>query len=169
MTTHYLKTWPGPFAAMAAGKKTFEWRRDDRTPPFAVDDILMLHEFEPCARCFGSGRVRGDDGREAACGCPGPHGRLTGKTLEARVTYALRGAFGVPDGYVILSLAGVRPWLDQLAEDRKLVKRICDQADGMTDWEVRFVESVAKQLESGRPLTGQQRDRALQVDQERVR
>ena len=38
-TTHDLKCWPEPFAAVASGIKTFEVRVDDR--PYAAGDTLL--------------------------------------------------------------------------------------------------------------------------------
>lgn len=46
MSTHYLKSWPRLFEAVATGIKTHELRRcDDRH--FEVGDILLLQEFDP--------------------------------------------------------------------------------------------------------------------------
>lgn len=44
-TTHALKCWPKPFAAIRAGLKTFELRHNDRD--FAVGDLIELREFDP--------------------------------------------------------------------------------------------------------------------------
>lgn len=41
--THELKTWPGYWAAVASGVKTFEIRREDRG--FKVGDVLKLNEY----------------------------------------------------------------------------------------------------------------------------
>jgi hypothetical protein len=116
---HVLKTWPGPFEALARGAKAFEFRRDDRSPPFALGDHLELREWE----------------------------------------------HGVPPGYVVMSLLGVRPKLDQLAEDRKLVARLQAIDDGLTSWELQFIESVSRRVEAGQELTRLQRERALQIDE----
>lgn len=45
MKTHTLKCHPHFFAAIAAGKKTFEIRRNDRD--YRVGDVLDLREFDP--------------------------------------------------------------------------------------------------------------------------
>jgi hypothetical protein len=75
---HKLKTSLGVFTDVKRGRKTFEYRRDDRG--FAVGDTLVLKEW-------GKG-----------CG-------YTGESVKAKVTYLLRGpAFGVPEGYVIMSI-----------------------------------------------------------------
>lgn len=47
---HSLKTWPGPFNAVALGRKRYEVRRNDRG--FQVGDVLELMEFEPDRACF---------------------------------------------------------------------------------------------------------------------
>lgn len=77
---HVLKTWPGPFRAVRARLKPWELRRDDRG--FEAGDILDLREWRPDAE------------------------RFTGETESRVVTWLLRGpAFGLPAGFVILSLA----------------------------------------------------------------
>jgi hypothetical protein len=79
MTTHDLKCWPEPFNAVAGGRKTFEWRRDDRG--YAEGDTLHLREWNPDA------------------------GAYTGRTFTVRVGYVLRGPeFDVPAGWAVLSL-----------------------------------------------------------------
>lgn len=89
MATHRLKTWPEPFEAIALGTKTFEFRRDDRSPPFGAGDWLNLVEWMPW---------------------PGPAGggHFTGRLLAARVTYVARGPdFGIPEGSCVMSLAEI--------------------------------------------------------------
>lgn len=79
---HELKTWIVPFTAMWNGKKTFEFRVDDRN--FREGDTLRLRETLP-------------DGRE-----------YTGRELSRVVTYVLRGGmFGLPIGYVIMAVAAI--------------------------------------------------------------
>lgn len=79
MTTHELKTWPGPFNAVAGGKKTFEWRRNDRA--YAQGDTLVLREWDPKRSAY------------------------TGRYVMVRVGYILRGPeFGVPEGWAVLSI-----------------------------------------------------------------
>jgi hypothetical protein len=85
MATHELETWLGPFEAIRIGAKRFEFRRDDREPPFAEGDWLHLREWLPKA-------VHSE-------------GRYTGRTIAARVTYIARGPdFDIPRGYVVMSL-----------------------------------------------------------------
>jgi hypothetical protein len=45
MRTHYLKTWPVFFAAVARGRKPFEVRNDDRE--FDDGDVIVLQEWDP--------------------------------------------------------------------------------------------------------------------------
>lgn len=90
MRTHELKTWPGPFAALLDGSKTFELRRDDRA--FVVGDTLVLKEFDPGKPCnLGS-----------SCSC-----RYTGRYAVRVVTYRCAIVEWVPDapmGWVVLGL-----------------------------------------------------------------
>jgi hypothetical protein len=51
---HHLKTWPGYFAAVEDGRKTFEIRFNDRN--FTVGDVLVLEEFWPSQNAY-SGKV----------------------------------------------------------------------------------------------------------------
>lgn len=81
--THRIKTWPGPFAAVLDGSKRFEYRRNDRD--YRTGDCLHLIEWEPIGK------------------------HETGRSCEARVTFTLYGLeFGVPEGFVVMSLADVR-------------------------------------------------------------
>jgi ParB family transcriptional regulator, chromosome partitioning protein len=81
MTVHEIKTRADVFDASAKGLKTFEFRYDDRG--YEVGDQLRLLEFT--------------DGRE--------FGALTGRVLTVVVTYLLRGGeFGIPTGYVVMSI-----------------------------------------------------------------
>lgn len=101
--THTLKTWPNPFEAVASGRKTHEWRRDDR--PFEVGDELLLDEFLPCITCQASGRLPS----QAPC-CGAPHGLYTGRRTAVYVTYITRPPeFGVPDGWLVMSISATKP------------------------------------------------------------
>lgn len=81
--THELKAWPAPFHAMRDGRKTFEWRRDDRTPSFAAGDRLVIREWDPHKKAYTDG------------------------VLTADVPYVLKDAFLMPPGFAILSLRNV--------------------------------------------------------------
>lgn len=91
---HILKTWPEPFKALADGRKTFEFRNDDRG--FEVGDMLVLRQFVP----------RTEVGDHTIVG----HFVAQSPEVIRWVTYILRGpAFGVPDGYCVMSMSEQRP------------------------------------------------------------
>ncbi len=78
---HELKTHPSMFQATLDGRKTFEYRREDRG--FDVGSILRLREWS----------IEED---------------YTGRELRVEVIYVLCGpAFGVPRNYVVMSLGSV--------------------------------------------------------------
>lgn len=75
---------------------------------------------------------------------------------------------GVVEGYQLGGYArflpiDVRP-VDQLAEDRALIARLLAIDDGLSEWEVGFVESIARWVQL-RTLTEPQRARALEIDE----
>ena len=76
--THILKIQPEYYEAVLAGTKRFEVRRDDRTPRYAVGDLLILEEFAD--------------------------GTYTGRDAAVLVDYIYRGAIGRKDGYCIMSI-----------------------------------------------------------------
>lgn len=79
---HVLKTWPAPFEALRAERKTFEFRLNDRD--FQVGDCLVLQEYNP------------------------ETDNVTGEAVTRRVVYLLDGGkFGVPPKYCVMS---VEPW-----------------------------------------------------------
>lgn len=81
MKTHYLKTWPEPFAAIVDGRKTFEVRVNDRG--FEVGDRIVLQEYEPGSAEF------------------------TGAYVSADVTYMLQGVFGLPPDVCVMGFRGL--------------------------------------------------------------
>lgn len=83
MTIHELKTHPEPFEAVRLWRKRFEMRSTaDRT--FAVGDYLRLREWDP------------------------EMGDYTGRSLSVSVLYILpSGAYGVPEGYCVMSIVVV--------------------------------------------------------------
>ena len=85
---HDLKTWRHAFQAVWDRKKTFEFRKDDRG--FAVGDVLILKEWDPShgRQPWADGPLRAD---------------YTGREVTVEVTFVLRGEFGVPEGYAVLS------------------------------------------------------------------
>ena len=88
MAVHELKTWNEPFEQISHGNKTFEYRKNDRD--FREGDTLLLMHW--------------DEGVGAYCRVAGTPIGLP-ETIEVRVGYILRGgAFGVPDGYCVMSI-----------------------------------------------------------------
>lgn len=90
---HVLKTWPNAFEAVKSGAKRFEWRSDDRG--FEVGDILVLTLYDP------------QDPHKynwvpSLARAPKPRAQVP--KLRMRVTYILRGLFGVPPGYCVMSI-----------------------------------------------------------------
>jgi ASC-1-like (ASCH) protein len=79
---HELKTWPAMFELVKTGRKTFEVRRDDRTPRFAVGDVLCLKKWDP----RNDAPVQG--------------------TIDVLVTLVLRGE-PIPDGYCAMQIVPV--------------------------------------------------------------
>jgi hypothetical protein len=81
LSVHILKTWPEPFQAIWDGLKQWEYRKNDRD--YQVGDILLLGEW--------------DNEKE----------KFTVREIKARVVYMLKEGFGLPEGFVILSLAEI--------------------------------------------------------------
>jgi hypothetical protein len=85
MATHELKTWTEPFQALWEGRKTAEFRKDDREPRYEVGDWLHLKEW------YAGGAVG--------------TGYYTGRMVTAQITDVRReSAFGIPAGFAMLSL-----------------------------------------------------------------
>jgi hypothetical protein len=98
MTTHELKCWPEPFAAVLSGAKRAEVRKADR--PYAVGDVLRLREWdnELAADALADGCTP-EEAAEFA---------YTGRECRRRITHILQGGqFGIEAGYVVLSLEEV--------------------------------------------------------------
>lgn len=83
---HSLKCWPEPYEAMRSGRKVHEFRRNDRD--FSVGDILEINEWNPETK------------------------EPTGSAMFRRVTYVGTG-FGIPDGYVCLSVEKIEAPKDE--------------------------------------------------------
>ena len=87
MMEHRLKTLPEYFCEVASGRMSFEVRRDDREPPFAPGDTLLLEEYI--------------------------EGKYTGRWIQADVTLVLRNEY-CKEGYCVMAVAptggnGLRP------------------------------------------------------------
>lgn len=87
---HELKCWPSLFAEIREGRKTAEFRRDDRG--FAEGDVLWLREWEPA------------NGLGHRAGLQYDAEGYSGKSLLAKVTCHESGAFGIPEGYCNMSI-----------------------------------------------------------------
>jgi hypothetical protein len=81
---HGLKTWPEPFQAVWDGRKTFEFRKNDRG--FKEGDRLSLQEWDPETEGY------------------------TGRNISARINYLLSAGFGLPEGYCIMSIGDLVFW-----------------------------------------------------------
>lgn len=85
MAEHELKVWPEYFEAIAANRKPFEIRKNDRG--FQCGDTLILKEY-----------------------APGPD-EYTGQAVKRTVSFMLSGddpmgfAFGLRPGFVALGLS----------------------------------------------------------------
>lgn len=90
MATHHLKTHPEPFAALAIGAKTCEFRKNDRG--FCVGDTLVLLEYIP---------ESGERGKERWVA-----GHYSGAVAFRLVTHILHEGYGMPEGYCLMSLSG---------------------------------------------------------------
>lgn len=104
MKEHVLKTWPEPFLATLSGDKVHEFRKDDRG--YEMGDVLVLREWAPNVVTFN----------DAMAGAhPRTAGVFTGHQVRRRVTYISRGpAFGIPEGFVVMSLASGVPSVREL-------------------------------------------------------
>lgn len=80
MARQEMKAWPEPFEAIWRGRKTFEYRPDDRDPPYGEGDLLILREWDSDI------------------------GAYSGRKILAEAGYVARGAFGIPEGYCVISL-----------------------------------------------------------------
>lgn len=53
-------------------------------------------------------------------------------------------------------------WYER-ADDAEIVEALCDVDEGLSEWEVEFVDSLAKWLKDRGPLTEKQRAKAEQI------
>jgi hypothetical protein len=78
--THFLKTWPEAFYAVAEGIKNFEWRKNDRD--FQVGDTVVLRMYDPDTKEY-----------------------LSAPPIRKKTTFMLYGPqFSIPEGYCIMQL-----------------------------------------------------------------
>jgi sRNA-binding regulator protein Hfq len=82
--THDIKAWPKPFQEMREGRKTAEFRINDRN--YSVGDNLHVREWSP------------------------ETGEYTGETIDRKITsLVIGGQFGIPEGYCVMSVAPMEP------------------------------------------------------------
>lgn len=103
MNTHELKCHPHFFAAIAAGKKTFEIRRNDRD--YRIGDMLNLREYDP---------TFGHTGR-----------RLSG--LEIVYIMQAEDFPAILPGFIIMGLRGVPSMEDSREEPAKPIGEVVAQ------------------------------------------
>lgn len=120
---HELKTWPPYFNDVVDGRKTFEFRIDDRQ--YSVGDVLCLQEYAP-----------GTD-------------EYTGREIDKRVSYVLRPAdfgpatLGIAPGWCVIGLAH-----SPSGEAEKVAEQICEAnlPDAMGDTWGRMRDEIAQAL-----------------------
>ena len=57
-----------------------------------------------------------------------------------------------------------------IRDDRKLVDELCQISWGLSDWEVEFVESIARQIhDDKRALSSDQRTKAQEIHEAKYR
>jgi hypothetical protein len=92
MKRHEVKIWPENFTPLDHGEKTAEYRKDDRG--YAVGDIVVAKEWDPNTE------------------------RYTGRVTIRRISHIVRGGcFGMPVGYVMISLNRTLPQGGDLSPD----------------------------------------------------
>ncbi len=78
---HRLKVWPNEFKELLTGIKSFEFRKNNRD--FQAYDYLVLEEWNQETKLY------------------------TGRCVAREITSTLSGKFGMPDGFIALSLRKV--------------------------------------------------------------
>lgn len=132
---HELKIWPAQFEAVACGRKTFEFRLNDRD--FQEGDALILKRFDPETQ------------------------QLTGESLSVLVTYVLKDRFGVPAGYAVLGIVPHEPKSEALpAGDVSPAQRLAELvlSMDMATEKGRRARDLARQVLSTPELQARQTD-----------
>lgn len=79
---HQLKTWTQFYKEIAAGRKNFEVRKNDRN--FKHGDVLILKEWLPTSQ------------------------KYTGEIMRVKVDYILYGGqFGIEQGFCVMSISKI--------------------------------------------------------------
>ena len=113
MTTHRLKTDPGPFKAVLEGVKKCELRFNDRG--FQVGDTLLLEETKRSE----ADRKKSETNTDGVLWTKVEH-ELTGRVINALVTHILDDGNhwgGVEKGWVVMSIAGAFLIEEDIKED----------------------------------------------------
>lgn len=95
---HHIKCWPDVFEEMRAGRKTAEFRYNDRD--YQVGDTLLIREWDTATAAY------------------------THREITRAITHVLQGGFGVPAGYAMLSLA--TPPMQAAGVERATIVQIID-------------------------------------------
>ena len=93
---HELKCLPEYFEALAAGKKTFDIRKNDRG--FQVGDLIALNEYLPDGDLYDITKSEEPFSRRTE------NGSYSGRHQLYQITYVLDNAKLLPAGYVAMSL-----------------------------------------------------------------
>lgn len=102
MAEHVLKTWPNAFDAVVNDKKKFEWRKDDRG--FEVGDNLVLKKWDPQGGLGGGAYVTRHGTVKPYTSSSHTYEGTGVVQVQVRVTYILRGLFGMPPDYCVMSI-----------------------------------------------------------------
>ncbi len=101
--THTIKTHLFNFGQWIHRNKSFEIRRDDRQPQYAIGDIIHQREYDPATRKY-TGRI--------GCG---------------RVMFIQRGFAGIERGYCVLEV----PFDHMVVDHSKTDKQIADELNSL--------------------------------------
>jgi hypothetical protein len=139
MAEHGLKCWSNFYDAIADGTKTFEWRFDDRG--FEVGDVLVLRrqvywDYGLAGKGWEPDRM------------PGSEYKLVEQRV--RVTYILRGQFGVPPGFCVMGIARIGD--DAQEQIRLLREKIAQLKEELGAHEEGFADDENAIHEAGFPV-----------------
>ena len=106
MKIHELKCWPDLYGDVDSGRKTAEFRLNDRG--FEEGDLIDMREYVPTKEEFAAqGLDVNDDVWDDESWEPG---KFTGERCWLRITHVVDASFGfgIPAGYAVLSVRRVR-------------------------------------------------------------
>jgi hypothetical protein len=150
VTDHPLKTWPEYFQAIVEGRKPFEYRFNDRDPPFREGDTLHLREWVPPPADF----VPADEDDVG--------GYYTGRELRKRVTYILDDRLGptMKAGFVVMGLGPLHvgpdiepsPWVPM--SDPRDIKVVGKNLEEFGEGVVALARALIQGIDGTEPSTG---------------